>query len=105
MSPESFAERVVRVEQRMSELRELPKKVDDLGLQVLQLRSEMHGEFSAVRAEMRQLNEETRREMRQLNDETRRHMLVLHEEVIGRIAMLQEGLVEKPRQPRKKRRP
>jgi hypothetical protein len=37
-----------------------------------------------------------------LNDERRRHMLVLHEEVVGRIALLQEGLVE--RRPRKKRK-
>jgi len=32
-------------------------------------------------------------------------MLVLHEEVIGRIALLQEGLVERRQPPRKKRKP
>jgi hypothetical protein len=52
MMPLSFAERVVRLEKQMSALQHLPKKVDDLALQVSQLHSEMTGEFSAIRHEM-----------------------------------------------------
>jgi hypothetical protein len=52
MAPLSFAERVVRLEKQMTALQHLPKKVDDLALQVSQLHSEMTGEFSAIRREM-----------------------------------------------------
>jgi hypothetical protein len=52
MSPQSLIERLLKLEKQMSELSELPKKVDDLALQVSQLRAEMHGEFSAVRGEV-----------------------------------------------------
>jgi len=68
-------------------LQRLPEQVDSLAVrldrmevQIVQLRDEMHSEFSAVRAEMRAGDEETRRLMR-----------VLHEDVIARIALLDNG--------------
>jgi predicted nucleic acid-binding Zn-ribbon protein len=89
----------------VSELEKLPDRLTALESQIVQLRSEMRNEFSAVREEIRAGDtvltakiDETRREMHELNDETRRHMLVLHEEVIGRLAIIQEG------QPRRRRR-
>ncbi len=96
---------------RVTRLEELPGRIDDLTLQVLQLREEMRTEFSAVRSEMgalatrtemRELNEATRAEMRQLNEATRiemhelnegtlRQMRVLHEDVIARLGVVREG--------------
>ena len=71
----------------MENLQRLPEQVDSLAVrldrmevQIVQLRDEMHSEFSAVRAEMRAGDEETRRLMR-----------VLHEDVIARIALLDNG--------------
>jgi len=102
--------RVEVLEKRMTALEELPARVSALEMQVLQLRTEMRDEFSAVRQEMRALNESTRdemralgeklrgemrsleeglrAEMRALNDHTLTQVRVLHEEVIDRIARL-----------------
>jgi hypothetical protein len=113
MSPQPLESRMEALEDHVTRLDTLPARMDSVELQIVQLRGEMHGEFSVVRTEIREAKEETRRQMREedektrqlmreLNDETRRHMLVLHEEVVGRIALLQEGLVE--RRPRKKRK-
>jgi uncharacterized UPF0160 family protein len=84
-------------------LEHLERKMADHEFQFLQFRDEVRVEFSAVRAEMRQLA--TRNEMQQLiagttdemrqlivetNDETRHLMRVLHEDVISRFAVLEE---------------
>ena len=71
----------------MTKLEELPSRIDDLTLQVSQLRTEMRAEFSAVRAEMA----------------TGSQMRALYEDVISRIALLQEGLTPAKRTSRKKR--
>jgi len=91
MSPQSFVERVLRLEEEMTTLRELPKKVDELGLQIVQLRDEMRSEFSAVRAEIRAGDEDVKQALRGEIEETRRQMRVLHEDIIGRLALLDEG--------------
>lgn len=76
----------------MTRLEELPARIDDLTLQVSQLRTEMRAEFSAVRGEMAEQIGGLATQMR-----------VLHEDVIGRIALLQEGLSGAPkRRPKKK---
>ena len=105
MPPETIDSRD-RLESRVSELEKLPDRLTAIESQIVQLRSEMRDEFSAVREEIRAGDtvlaakiDETRREMHELNDETRRHMLVLHEEVIGRLAIIQEG--QPPRRRRK----
>jgi hypothetical protein len=98
-------------------LETLPDRVTRVELQLVQLRDEMRGEFSAIRTEMRTGDEETRltlreeirrgdeetrrvlrEEIRQGDEETRRYMRMLHEDVIARLAMIQEG-----QRPRKKR--
>jgi hypothetical protein len=114
MPPQTLVGRVVKLENEMAALRELPAQVAELASQVLQLRGEMRAEFLAIRGEIRAGDEETRsqlrgethtgfsairEEIREGDEETRRQMRVLHEDVIGRIALLQEGLVAR----RKKR--
>ena len=91
MMPESIAERVVRLEEEMTTLRELPNEVRELRLQIVQLRDEIRGEFSAMRAEMHAGDEDTRRQMR-----------VLHEDIVGRLALLDEGRDSGKRRRRKK---
>lgn len=91
MTPESFAERVLRLEGQMTSLQDLPKKVDDLALQISQLRVDLRGEIAAMR-----------RDVSAEIAETRRHMRVLHEDVIARIAQLQEGLPPRGK-PRRRR--
>ena len=88
----------------MTSLRELPKRVDGLALQVSQLRSEMPAEFSAIRGEMATRSDlasglsAVRAEMaaefvtvRAEIGDLGRQMRVLHEDLVGRIALLQEG--------------
>jgi hypothetical protein len=95
MSPQSVVRQVERLEERVTVLEQLPARLDALTLQVSQLRSEMHAEFSAVRSEMRTGNEalaETlRAEIKSSEEQTRSQMRMLHEEVIARLALLQEG--------------
>jgi hypothetical protein len=80
MNEPSLNDRVQVLEETVKELAVLPTRVEALELQIVQLREEMRGEFSAVRQEIRDGDEETRRYMR-----------VLHEEVLARIATLAEG--------------
>ena len=79
-----------RLERRVDKLEQLPKRMDALEVQIVQLRTEMRDEFSAIRQEMRAGDQETRTLMR-----------VLHEDVIGRIALLGEGLSRSKRKDRK----
>jgi hypothetical protein len=118
MAPQSFAERVLKLEEQMTSLQALPKRIDDLALQVSQLRTDMQGEFSAVRSEMATGLAAVRSEMatkadlatvrsematkadlaavraeiKEGDEETRRQMRVLHEDVISRFTLLQEGI-------------
>ena len=84
----------------------LERKMADHEFQFLQFRDEVRVEFSALRAEMRQLA--TRDEMRQLiaetNDETRHLMRVLHEDVVSRFAVLEERWNGRPRPAASRRR-
>ena len=97
-----------RLERRVTRLEELPARMDALTLQVLQLREEMRGEFSAVReetrgtrAEMRALNEDARAEMHAMNERTLAQMRILHEELVGRIAVMRNGGEKPPKRRRK----
>jgi hypothetical protein len=101
--------RIAILEQNMKQFEDVPARLTALDArltgvesQIVQLRGEMHSEFSAVRTEMRALNgetrtemralnEETRTEMRALNEQTRTEMRVLHEDVISRIALQKEA--------------
>jgi len=102
MQDRSLDERVEILERKVEMLETLPDRVTRMELQLVQLRDEMRGEFSAVRGEIRTGDEETRRvlreEIRAGDEETRRYMRVLHEDVIGRLILIQDS-----RHPRKKR--
>src|SRR5215213_4657332 len=103
MSPQPLEQRVERLERRMTTLEELPARVGALESQVVQLRKEMHDEFSALRGDVRVGDEETRRDLRleikamgdRLEagiDDAKRLARVLHEEVIERISRIGEVL-------------
>jgi hypothetical protein len=115
MQERSIVERVEVLERKVEELETLPDRVTRVELQLVQLRDEMRGEFSAIRGgagedltlstlrqEIRAIKEETRRvlreEIRSGDEETRPYMRVLHEDVMARLATISEG-----RRPRKKR--
>ena len=121
MSPQALVRRVEKLEERVTILEQLPARIDDLTLQVSQLRTEMRGEFAAVRSELRsEMNggfaavraemdtgfAAVREEIRAGDEETRRALTAeiqagdervlsqarsLHEELISRLALLQEG--------------
>ena len=64
----------------MTRLEEVPAHIDRLESQIVQLRTEMHDEFSAVRQDIRSGDEETRRYMR-----------ILFEEYVGGMRVIDEG--------------
>ena len=94
MVAQTVENRVEQLEARVAKLEQLPERIDGLASQVVQLRTEMHEEFSAVRTEMRDEFSAVREEIRLGDEDTRRYMRVLHEEVISRIATIQEGQVD-----------
>ena len=93
----------------MTELEQLPSKVDDVASQISHLRTEMRDEFSAVRREIAEQGATLRGEIAEQGATLRGEiaeqgaasaardealgiqMRVLHEDVIGRLALLQEG--------------
>ena len=119
MPPETIESRADNLERRVTDLETLPDRIPAIESQIVQLRTEMRGEFSAVREEIRtgdrvlgeridettrvlgerldettrvlQRLEETTRVLGERIDENGRHMRVLHEDVIGRLAIIQEG--------------
>ena len=93
MPPETLANRVTLLEHKMQSLEGLPDRVASLEVQILQFRTEVRAEFSAVREEMRA-------EIRAGDKETRRQMRVRHEEVIARFALLDEHLNGRKRSPK-----
>ena len=119
MPPETIESRADNLERRVTDLETLPDRIPAIESQIVQLRTEMRGEFSAVREEIRtgdrvlgeridettrvlgerldettrvlQRLEETTRVLGERIDENGRHMRVLHEDVIGRLAIIEEG--------------
>jgi hypothetical protein len=102
MAERSVANRIGNREQQVESLDPPAARMNALELQISQLRSEVCGEFSAVRGEMRKLHDVamgTARElhqtamaaMQQLHDTAMVQMRVLHEKVLSRIALLQDG--------------
>ena len=101
MVPRTFMQRVEKLENTVESLVGLPAAVGELrervaGLegrtsalesQIVQLRIEMKGEFSAVRGEMADLTSL----LAQTRDSLSRQMLMLHEELVSRIALIGEG--------------
>ena len=92
----------------MTRLEELPGRMDRLELQIVQLRTEMRSEFSAVREEARTGDDRVvatlRDEIRAGDEKTRRFMRILHEKVISDIATLGEAR-QSPTRARSKKKP
>jgi hypothetical protein len=116
MPPSPLTHRVQILEEKVERLEQLPARIDVIELQILQLRDEVRGEFSAtrerldgLRGEMQQLNAQALarialteqallHEIGQLDEraasrdaETRHVMRVLYEDLIARIATVGEG--------------
>ena len=130
MARANLVERVTSVEQRLDRLEQVPGRLDQLTLEIVQRREEMNARFAAItdelvllrselraefradlqamadtlraefRADLQAMADALRAEMRALNEETRRHMLVLHEDLVSRITLLGEALNGKRRAPR-----
>ena len=92
MAGKYLDERVDMLERRTEILEQLPERLTALETQIVQLRDEMRGEFSATRAEVRAGDERMiqtlRQEIRDGDEETRRFMRILHEEVLERMKFL-----------------
>ena len=95
MSRESLEARVDRLERRIKLLEQLPERMTALEAQIVQLREEMRGEFSAVRtelrAEIRDVDAGLTKKMHALFSANEYHMRLLHEDLVQRIAMIREG--------------
>ncbi|MBZ5559765.1 MAG: hypothetical protein LAO77_21060 [Acidobacteriia bacterium] len=79
----------------MTALEQLPSRIDDLTLQIVQLREEMHLAISAsetsLRAEIRAGDEETRRVVLVKTDEILGQAKMLYEDMKATLALLREG--------------
>jgi hypothetical protein len=98
MSPQPIEKRVETLEARVTRLEEPPDRVERIGSQIVQMRAEMHSEFSAVGEEMRGRFEHAdaamaalRADVRAGDEETRRYMRILHEDVISRLKTIRKG--------------
>jgi uncharacterized coiled-coil protein SlyX len=114
MRSQTVENRLERLETRVTMLEQLPARIDNLASQIVELRTEMHAEFSAVgreighlqtglRGEMADLGAALRGEMTELRNSLRgeitdlgTQMRVLHEEVLARFALLDEGRSGRP---------
>ncbi len=116
------------LEERVTSLEELPPRMGGLELQIVQLRTEMHAEFSAVRGEIRLVDVRLgsveagqREEIRSLGtglreeihsvetglrlaiDEAQVQTRVLFEDFVARLAVVDEGKNVPPRKRKPKR--
>ena len=91
MASRNLTDRVEVLEMEVGTLKELPARVLAVESQIVQLRTDMRGEFSAVRSELRDVEGRLQQEVRALNEETKAEMRVLHEEVLDRISKIGEG--------------
>jgi uncharacterized protein YPO0396 len=109
--------RVSILEEKVEHLEKLPARMDAIELQIVQLRTEMRGEFSTVRQEivagdtelrkemhagfesLRKEFEPLRKEIVAGDQETRRFMRVLYEDLVERIATI--GSATPPRRPKR----
>jgi hypothetical protein len=93
-----LAVRVAELERQMVSLQDLSgrllaleSQIGSLEGQIVQLRSEMKTDFSAVRGELKEEARLLREDIKAGDTETRRYMRVLHEEVIDRIKTITRG--------------
>jgi predicted transcriptional regulator len=89
MPRQSVENKLERLERRVTEIEQLPARMDRLESQIAQLRTEMRDEFSAVRGEIRIGDVMIVTTLTEQIEESRRHTRVLFEEAVSRIASLQ----------------
>ena len=94
MPRETIENRVDELERRVRNMETLPDRMTAVESQIVQLRAEMRGEFSAVREEIRAGDEETRRALGERIDETTR---VLSERIEETTRVLGERIEETTR--------
>lgn len=87
MTEQSLEARVDRLEQRMDAVEAPPTRIDGLEMQIVQLRSEMTSEFSAVHAEIGALDARTKKQGQELSAQMR----MLHEDLVERIKTIKRG--------------
>src|SRR4026208_2214278 len=104
MADDLMIERVEKLEKALESLAELPHQMSALTgrigqvedrvahveLQIVQLRTEMKDEFSAIRSEFLEVFDADSRATEALFRETWGQMRALHERVISRIARIEE---------------
>jgi len=103
MPPQTVEIRVQKLEQRMTRLEELPSRMELVESQIVQLRTEMLVEFSAVRAQMRSGIDSAITTIGDAIEAGRRETRVLFEEVVSRIAVLGEQRADSGRKRTKRK--
>ena len=94
MPPQTIENRVDRLEERVAELEKLPERVTAIESQIVQLRTEMRVEFSAVREEIRAGDDQTRHVLGERIEDTRR---TLGEQIVETRRVLGEQILETSR--------
>ena len=84
MNAPSLEERMDNFERIVEPLRELPDRVTKVEEQIVQLRTEMRGEFSAIRRDMATKDDLAR-------FATKDEMRMLHEDLVERLKVLSEA--------------
>jgi hypothetical protein len=97
MPPQTIETRLEQLEQRVTILEQLPARIDDLTLQIVQLREEM---LAAISASETSLEASLRKEIRAGDKEVMSHARVLYEDLKVTLALIKEALPP----PRDKRR-
>ena len=103
-SPTMVASSLERLETRVTELEELPARVDDLTGQIPQLRAEMGSEFSAVRGQIAALTTRVDVMPGEITRDVMVQVRILHDDVIDRLKIIQEGQSPRPRPESRKKR-
>lgn len=107
MNAPSLEERMDNLERIVEPLRELPDRVTKVEGQIVQLRTEMRGEFSAIRRDLARFA--TRDDLARIGRGLRRQvrglhtlMLVLHEDIVERLKILGDAWARPRATPRKR---
>jgi len=88
MPPQTIERRVEKLEEHVTNLQQLPARMDALSVQISQLRDDMGARFSATEKTLIASEERILAQVR-----------MLHEDVISRLALIQEG----PQRPGRRR--
>ena len=92
MSPETIENRVDHLERRMTELEKLPDRITAVESQIVQLRAEMRGEFSAVRTEIGETRHSLRQEIAATGQSLRQEIAATEQSLRQEIADTRQTL-------------